>query len=157
MRRMVTSKQIEAINKIKVNNNDILIESLPDASYIQMTEDVINIYNEGGEGVSITSDHDTVIDSGNDLKLNAANDINISVAEKPIASFDNESGWIWNLQTENITGEDGITIDPDPNQADMYLKINNLPTSDPGVRDAIWNDNGTLKISSGNSGGINNA
>jgi hypothetical protein len=28
-----------------------------------------------------------------------------------------------------------------------YIKLHNLPTSDPGVKDQLWNDNGTLKIS----------
>lgn len=30
------------------------------------------------------------------------------------------------------------------------LVLKNLPTSDPGVKDRVWNDNGTLKISLGN-------
>ena len=44
----------------------------------------------------------------------------------------------------------GITLDPDYNMlGEGYLKILNLPTSDPGVQGALWNDNGTLKISAG--------
>lgn len=30
-----------------------------------------------------------------------------------------------------------------------YLVLENIPTSDPGVENAVWNDGGTLKISAG--------
>ena len=44
----------------------------------------------------------------------------------------------------------GITINPDlESLSSGLLKIRNLPTSDPQVVNAVWNDNGTLKISSG--------
>ena len=38
-----------------------------------------------------------------------------------------------------------ITLQPNGG----YLYINNIPTADPQVAGAVWNDNGTLKVSSG--------
>lgn len=44
----------------------------------------------------------------------------------------------------------GIIVNPNYNMlGECYLKILNLPTSDPEVEGALWNDNGTLKISAG--------
>lgn len=46
--------------------------------------------------------------------------------------------------------DQGIKVDPDFNATgECYLTILNLPTSDPGVEGAVWNDNGVLKISAG--------
>ena len=46
--------------------------------------------------------------------------------------------------------DQGIKVDPDFNATgECYLTILNLPTSDPGVKGAVWNDNGVLKISAG--------
>ena len=47
-----------------------------------------------------------------------------------------------------IISEEGILLDADCDATgNGYLKIQNIPTSDPGEPGALWNDNGTLKIS----------
>lgn len=63
------------------------------------------------------------------------------------------AGWVndeGEYNTEINCQNDGITIDPDYcATGESYLKILNLPTSDPQVTGALWNDNGVLKISAG--------
>lgn len=44
----------------------------------------------------------------------------------------------------------GVTINPDADGTGQgYLVLEELPTNDPEVTGALWNDNGTLKISAG--------
>jgi hypothetical protein len=38
---------------------------------------------------------------------------------------------------------------PDIDTNSNNIKLSNLPTSDPGVAGQLWNDNGTVKVSSG--------
>ena len=65
-----------------------------------------------------------------------------------LAAMDPEEG---DYSVEVQLTNEGIIVDPDFNvTGECYLTILNLPTSDPGVKNALWNDNGTLKISSGN-------
>jgi hypothetical protein len=46
-------------------------------------------------------------------------------------------------------GAGSIELSVKGNTKTETLKITNLPTTDPVDAGAIWNDNGTLKISSG--------
>lgn len=64
-----------------------------------------------------------------------------------LAAMDEDEGdYAVEIQLTN----EGIQVDPDFNvTGECYLKILNLPTSDPQVEGALWNDNGVLKISAG--------
>lgn len=64
-----------------------------------------------------------------------------------LAAMDEDEG---DYTVELQLTDEGIIIDPDYNMTGgCYLKILNLPTTDPHVAGALWNDNGTLKISAG--------
>lgn len=55
-----------------------------------------------------------------------------------------------NVVGDIIIDSNGVTINADYDDTQNgYIKLQKIPTSDPKVEGAIWNDNGTLKISAG--------
>ena len=62
-----------------------------------------------------------------------------------------QGGSITEYRTDKSTArnESAKTNFPPPPVTSPFTILNNLPTSDPNVSGAIWNDNGTLKISNG--------
>jgi hypothetical protein len=94
--------------------------------------------SNGGQGGSVT------ITGGADLSgSNPGGSLTISggltVPSDTIPSFLTFYG-------QNDLGGVGIDVGMEDN---MLLRISNLPTSDPHVIGAVWNDTGTLKISAG--------
>jgi len=62
-----------------------------------------------------------------------------------------QGGSITEYRTDKSTtrNESAKTNFPPPPVTSPFTILNNLPTSDPNVSGAIWNDSGTLKISNG--------
>lgn len=71
--------------------------------------------------------------------------------QKPYATmgfFDEEAS---DTGAEIRVDNEGIKIDPDfAAVGTRYLILSDIPTADPHVAGAVWNDSGVLKISSGN-------
>ena len=85
------------------------------------------------EGVHLTHPTNSSISSSYNIDL--------------LAAINDEEG---DYSVEVQLTDNGIIVNPDFNATgECYLTILNLPTSDPGVEGALWNDNGTLKISAG--------
>lgn len=146
MRRMITSKQIESLEKLSGN---VKIQTAP--SLLKITDPA-----KTGE-IDISSNGITILHENN-----------VGVQSDSVQFGGNDSLSFSGVYDEygepkyylDITDEDGIAISYyDANQDEIYYLIKctvenglvfpTLPTSDPHVAGAVWNDNGTLKISSG--------
>ena len=109
-----------------VNSNYISLYDVRGGVTIYSEESTITIQNSGSYGV-IVNQNDTIISSGNTLAL----------------SFNGEGG------------NGALSIDDEDSGVQYITCYNNLvvlpslPTSDPQVAGALWNDNGVLKISAG--------
>ena len=128
MRRMVTSKQIEALNKIKVNDDEVVITSVDDEPIAEF------YYEEGGAGESVT-----------------VGEVHIDNTEATPQIYGD--GGILQIGDINSTGAGAWVFFNNGSVeigADNRIVISGLPNSDPHANGALWNDNGTLKISSGN-------
>lgn len=93
----------------------------------------------GDPSLAVTGDEGTSIYLGADIiVLTVNNDNNRGVARIET-----------NAQSDIVLSnynEGGFELVPEQGG---YIKLKNLPTSNPQVAGALWNDNGTLKISSG--------
>ena len=101
-------------------------------------------------GVNINGDADgsgngNVQINGTEVIINSTNKITIGSEETSNFIKINDE----DLNYGSIIAANGLTIDPDYAGNDCLLIIAYLPDSDPQVAGAVWNDNGTLKISAG--------
>ena len=146
MRRMITGKQIESLENL---SGIVTIQN--DPSYLKVTDPAkkgeIDISSSG-----ITILHENSVGVQSDNVQFGGND-SLSFA----GVYDESGEPKYYL---DITNEDGVAISYyDANQDEIYyvikcsaengLVLPSIPTSNPGVAGAVWNDNGTLKISSG--------
>lgn len=128
MRRMVTSKQIDALNKIKINDDDeVVITSVDDEPVAKF------YYEDAGASESLT--------------VGGVHINNIEATPQIYGDGTFQIGDIDSTSSGAYIFFSGGTITVG---ADIRITVLDLPTSDPGVEGALWNDNGTLKISSGN-------
>ena len=129
MRRMVTSKQIEALNKITVIDDDeVVISSVDDepvAKFYYEDAGASESLTVGGVHIDNTEGTPQIYGEGGIFQIG---DINSTSA----------GAWIYFNNGDVEIG------------ADNKIVISGLPNSDPHANGALWNDNGTLKISSGN-------
>lgn len=125
---MITSKQIEALNKIKVNDDDeVVITSVDDEPIAKFS------YEEGGTGESLT-----------------VGEVHIDNVEAMPQIYGD--GGILQIGDINSTGAGAWVCFNNGNveiAADNTIVISGLRNSDPHTNGALWNDNGVLKISSG--------
>lgn len=131
MRRMITDKQINLVDWLVQNtqvrgDNEILVKADVTTS---------GMFNPAGFAIG---------DYENEAAITIQPDV------------DNEVSyiWAWNGGFELSDSQEGTGISYTPDHGlELFSETNvfiyGLPTSDPGVAGALWNDNGVLKISAG--------
>ena len=112
-----------------------------DGGYVEITSDgEINIGAEGGNSISADADGIVILGNDSDITLDNGGDENNYIQLTDVQ----ESSSI------KISAYSGLELSWDDVGSDNLLKLTgHLPTSDPQVVGAVWNDNGVLKISAG--------
>jgi hypothetical protein len=100
------------------------------------TDDAIRVIaNEGDIAVNAVA-HDIKMISGNDILASSGRDLTWTADRDAYVTADRDAAIVANgdilLRANEVAGN---------------LRLYNLPTADPGVSNAVWNDGGTLKIS----------
>lgn len=166
----------EGDSVLQMDKNGVNIPALAIAQVYRSPEEPgisIDSYGDsyGEDGISLThmnSSGDTVgkIEvSGSGVIINGDVDQTFTGYIQLIGSNENAAGCLLlDYQSGSLTGHDsngdtvgevkvsdsGVTINGDvDNTGSGYILMPDLPTSDPQVEGALWNDNGVLKISAG--------
>ena len=126
--------------ELNASNGDAIIKLSPDGVQTNYIEAIpgsegLSIYSAVEDGqISIENSSGSVSLSGENIILNAGNAI---VGESSLYFADSAE--------ENCT----LTIGEESIALQGLVIMSELPTSDPEVAGALWNDNGVLKISAG--------
>ena len=172
MRRMITGKQQEFVEKmgetvkviqqgqtpgIQIGSEDSGVKVYGDASYKSvdlLTTDDAERFGIGYDGLTYNMFlGDNTIENG------------FTIADNMLTFYSNGGqGYIQFLGNSFYGDEKGLVISNNYGETasieltpegditmlkDGNIIMNDLPTSDPHVENALWNDNGTLKISAG--------
>ena len=101
-----------------------------------------------GDGAESTADDQVILQSGGNYTINAPEDPGFYVIPlQNTSSTENFSEVRYNPNTSEfriVSGTGNAILHESGN-----VTFKNLPTSDPGSEGQVWNDAGTLKISSG--------
>jgi hypothetical protein len=98
--------------------------------------DAIRVIADTGDIALDATGHDIKANAANDLRWFAGRDVTVSADRDVFVNTDRDIGLVADAE---ILIHAGVVAG--------LLKLVGLPTTDPGVSNAVWNDSGTLKIS----------
>lgn len=100
-------------------------------------------------GFNVTNAHDIFAQGGAAIEMNAQGELSLYSAAGAPGAFlaaDGGSGALVQVNGPGAGFPGDVNIAPDTG---ANVRLFHLPTADPHVPNALWNDAGTLKVSSG--------